>query len=275
MGAIDFSVNKDLLSFLHRTTKARCFVETGTFQGDSLAIAADIFPECFSVEISPVYYESAKKRFASNGNITIEREPSPDFLRRHSQLFNSRPTLFWLDAHWCAAEHTTDEDSQSPLIAELEALDRLHPESTVLIDDARLYLSPPPKPHRVHEWPSFHEVVATLMKLGPTHRLMIYNDVIVFYPGSAASSVLKFAHAHGTDWLAIKHAAERYSGLHGSLRKSIESMRDELRQAELSIDGARSGWFPWFLNPAVWDARSKRDKLRLRVDELSRFLEKA
>src|SRR6267142_452302 len=87
MGAINFSIDEPLLAEITQLTSAHLFVETGTFQGDSLAIARRYFNECWSVELSAHYFESAKERFAGSDKIHLFNEPSPAFLHKHQELF--------------------------------------------------------------------------------------------------------------------------------------------------------------------------------------------
>ncbi len=203
MGAISFSIDKKLLQLFRQRLQAAMFVETGTYQGDSLNVAADIFDECHSIELSYDLYEAAQRKFASRANIKLHQGESATILNAASEQFAERPVVFWLDAHWCVGENTAGQDSQSPLRDELRAIRRLHPQSVVLIDDARLYLCPPPEPHRFADWPDFHDIVILLQSLSQHHQLMILNDVIMFYPKSIQEDMALFARRHGVDWLML------------------------------------------------------------------------
>jgi hypothetical protein len=210
MGAISFSLDERLLNLLTEALPLQTFVETGTFKGETLRLAFPLFEECHSVELSPELYEAAIRQFGSQTGVHLYHGPSPEFLRARRDRFASVPTLFWLDAHWCVAEQTAGGESQSPLLAELEAINALHPQSVLLIDDARLYLCPPPVPHRSGDWPDFHSVVQALLLLSPRHRLMVLNDVILFYPDSLRAVVSAYAREWGGDWLVIASDARKY-----------------------------------------------------------------
>lgn len=255
MGAINFSIDPQLLELLRLKTGAECFVETGTFEGESLNIAAKLFPECHSVEISPDYHRKAQERFAGAPGISLALAPSPEFLHQHREYFASRATVFWLDAHWCAAKHTGESDGQSPLMRELRALRPLHPQSTILIDDARLYLAPPPAPHRVGEWPDFHEVVKCLLETSRRHRLMVLNDVIFFYPEEAGNCIRDYAVQNGIDY-------QQQSLLTPELLPHNKALAQEAALYQTLYLRHRANPFPWILNPAAWVARHRRDKIR-------------
>jgi hypothetical protein len=218
MGAISFSVDKELLQFFQQRLQIRTFVETGTYQGGSLNVAAEFFPECHSIEMSPELYENAKKQFAGRTHIKLYQGESAATLAANSVHFAERPVLFWLDAHWCVGENTAGQDSQSPLREELRAIGKLHPQSVVLIDDARYYLCPPPIPHRFTDWPDFHDLVIILLSLSNQHRLMIFNDVLLFYPENIRSDMAAFAHQQGVDWLMMAH---------NSRQLQLQQMRDQ------------------------------------------------
>jgi hypothetical protein len=202
MGAISFSLDENLVAFFVRELPLERFVETGAFKGDSLEIARRRFSACHSVEMSPKLYEQTLARFAGIGNIKLEQSDSPAFLRRHCKEFAAMPALFWLDAHWCEASDTSGKESQSPLLDELTAIHSLQPDSVILIDDARLYLSAPPPPHNCAHWPDFHSVLTALLKLSSQHRLTVFNDVIIFYPDRIAPAMFEYARRNGVDWLA-------------------------------------------------------------------------
>ncbi|MGO8696722.1 MAG: hypothetical protein ACLQVY_03250 [Limisphaerales bacterium] len=205
MGAITFSLDERLVEFLARELPLKLFVETGAFHGDSLALAKRFIPECRSVEMSPELFDLVAARFRGEPNVQVQRGDSPSFLREHEAEFAAQPVLFWLDAHWCVSENVSGKSSQSPLLAELGALRSLHPDSVVLIDDARLYLCAPPHPHHYADWPDFHSVLTALLPLSSRHRVTVLNDVITFYPERMAPAMQEFAHRHGVDWLTVTH----------------------------------------------------------------------
>ena len=66
-------------------------------------------------------------------------------------VFAAQPALFWLDAHWCGSADTAGEGAVSPLSGELASIGSLHPQSVILIDDARAYLCAPPPPGHARE----------------------------------------------------------------------------------------------------------------------------
>jgi hypothetical protein len=180
MGAINFSIDPNLLRLFCRELPLEIFFETGTFRGETLRLAHPLFKECNSVELSPEHHAAAEKEFAGVKHVRLHRGESPACLAAHRERLAATPTLFWLDA------------------------------SVVLIDDARLYLCPPPAPHRASDWPDFHEIVQALLALSANHRLMVCNDVLLFYPAAMQPALKAFARDHGADWLHLASLARKY-----------------------------------------------------------------
>ena len=224
MGAIHFSLDERLVALFTRELPVKTFVETGTFRGDTLAMARKYFLECHSGELSPELHGAAVKRFSDDAGITLHLGSSPEFLATMSEELRKIPVFFWLDAHWCSADHTAGQDSQSPLVEELQAIGTLHPDSVILIDDARLYLSTPPAPHAVSDWPDIHDISQALFALSPEHPLTVFDDIIAFYPGRLKPVISQHIHETAVDWLKIagesrKHQARKNKGIRKFLRK--------------------------------------------------------
>jgi hypothetical protein len=210
MGAIHFSIDTGLATLFQRELSLQTFVETGTFEGNTINSMQPLFSRIFSVELSPHYHAKAVERFRDAKGVNLALGESPAFLKNKREEFKASPVLFWLDAHWCSAEHTSGQDSQSPLLQEIEAIGPLHPDSVLLIDDARLYLCPPPKPHRCSDWPDWHDVTLALLKAGVAHRLMVLNDVVILYPARVEKKLREYAFANGVDWLGIANRARSH-----------------------------------------------------------------
>lgn len=224
MGAIHFSLDERLVELFTRELPLTTFVETGTFRGDTLEMARKHFPECHSGELSPELHAAARERFAGDSSITLHLGSSPEFLASLAPVLQEKSVLFWLDAHWCSADHTAGEHSQSPILEELDAIGRLHRDSVLLIDDARLYLSTPPAPHAVADWPDIHDLAGRLFALGPDHRLSVFDDIIAFYPVGLKDTLARHIHHHAVDWLKIagdarKHQARKAKRIRGLLRR--------------------------------------------------------
>jgi glycosyltransferase involved in cell wall biosynthesis len=203
MGAVSFTIDSSLVEFFAERLPIDTFVETGTYRGDAIEVVKPYFERCFSVEFSEEYYIHAAARFQNDPSVTLLKGDSGVVLADLVKRIGEKSILFWLDAHWCADENTTGEMSKCPLVSELGSIDHLSEESVILIDDARLFLCPPGKPHDYSQWPDLNEVLAALARLSDRHNLMVINDVMVYYPRMLKSDLQHYAHAHGVDWLKV------------------------------------------------------------------------
>lgn len=219
MGAVNFSLSPDLVQALSDALPLEVLVETGTFEGDTVAGLLSRFREIHSVELSPHYFEKAKARFANERHVHLAHGDSTSFLMEVVPVLSGRGVLYYLDAHWCVASNTAGDKSQCPLLDEIRAIDRLGETSVIVIDDARLFLAPPPAPHDISQWPYFDEVVTALRHLSDRHELMVVNDVIAFYPPAARESIHGFARRNGVDWLHARQAQQENAALRASLEE--------------------------------------------------------
>ena len=202
MGAVTFSLDLDLVNALKEALPLDVFVETGTFQGDTVELVKDCFLEIHTVELSQEYYDEARARFAGERHIDLIQGDSAAVLAELAPKLRDRSVLYYLDAHWCVAENTAGAISQCPLINEIRAISSLNSNSLIVIDDARFFLAPPTAPHDISQWPRFHQVVSSLLSLSTDHELMVVNDVIAFFPKLAGKAIEAYAQKYGIDWLS-------------------------------------------------------------------------
>jgi hypothetical protein len=210
MGAVSFSIDPELVKALKQLLPLKYFVETGTFEGETIEQVRLLFEEVHSVELSEGYYLQAVERFRSNPEVQLYQGNSEAVLKSLYPRLKGEAVLYWLDAHWCVADKTAGHQSQCPLLQELDAIQKLNLDSAILIDDARLFLCPPPQPHEVSQWPSFDAVVKKLYALSSGHEMMVLNDAILYYPAQIREQVQIYAHAVSIDWLAVLHKSHYY-----------------------------------------------------------------
>lgn len=236
MGAVDFSIDVELMKLLQRELALEVFVETGTFEGEAVARALPLFSEIHTIELSPKYHASASARFRDEPAVQIHHGDSKHALLSLRPTLEHRPVLYWLDAHWCAADGTAGASSQCALLGELAALGTLGERSVVLIDDARLFLSPPPPPHEASDWPRLQQVLDALLPLSARHEVMVVNDVIAFFPGELAASMVEHARSNSVDLLAsvgrVRSLEEQLETLTAALDERLEAINDLTRAAD-------------------------------------------
>ena len=235
MGAVHFSLDTNLIKTIKTILPLDVFVETGTFKGDSIENVKNYFSEIHSVELSEEYFQYCKDRFQTGRAINLYLDNSPVFLKKIQPSISKKSVLYWLDAHWCVADRTAGEKSQCPLLEELKSIKSLNSQSIIIIDDARLFISPPPVPHEISQWPDFESVIQNLKKLSNKHNTMILNDAIVFYPVSIIEIMRNYAHNNSIDWLTVLDKSRDYEILSKQLNEKedeISSLRMVLKERE-------------------------------------------
>jgi hypothetical protein len=181
-------------------------IETGTYKGDSARILASIFAEVVTIELDPALHKRAADRLAGIPAITAVQGSSRD--RLAPLIDRVRPTFYWLDGHWSGGT-TAGENDECPVLDELGAVAEGHPDDCVLIDDARLFLEPPPPPHKPDQWPSLDEIVAAIHTTRPEHRVEVRHDIVVAVPPSASDLVDRFASSPPARASLIRRALSR------------------------------------------------------------------
>ena len=115
------------------------FVETGTYLGDAVAVAARApFRTLWTVEVDPVMAEAARRRFADDPRVQVLVGESTEQLPVALAGMDGAPAMFWLDAHYpkIPGDWTT-----LPLPAELDLVAAYSglAQSVVLTDDRWIY----------------------------------------------------------------------------------------------------------------------------------------
>lgn len=154
------------------------FVETGTFQGTTAVWAGRHFERVYTIEAYRPNYDKAVLEHGRAGNIRFLQGNSAELLPGILDEIHSN-ALFWLDAHWMGIG-SHGENSECPLLQELHHINQSAPAHFILIDDARLFLAPPPLPHNADQWPTIGEVLGELQK--KARYTVILDDVIASVP---------------------------------------------------------------------------------------------
>ena len=180
MGSVHFGAPRAIIEKIQAVFAITTFVETGTYMGDTTAWAAERFAKVVTIEGSPEFHREARDRYHAKQNIDFRLGASQAVLREVVAQFGDHCALFWLDAHWMPGSF--GKDHECPVLAEIAAIRQGSGEHFILIDDARLFLAPPPRPHRATDWP---DLAALLGALPATNYTVVYNDVMVSVPPHA------------------------------------------------------------------------------------------
>lgn len=176
-------VPKELALHLRDCLGLKVFIESGTYKAESTRWAADNFECVITIEAWEKHYQGAVQSYSQQyPNIQWVFGDSRTKLWKVIRELTV-PPLFWLDAHWVGNSVIAHEQKdECPLEQELDAINDhyLAAEMVILIDDARLFLNPPPYPHDPKQWLTYPQVLA---KLNEFPRVVtIKDDVIIAVP---------------------------------------------------------------------------------------------
>ncbi len=171
----------ELIFALQPRMKFDEFVETGTYLGETAAWAAAHFRRVTTIELSRQFHANAVERFRSQPHVRVLNGNSAAVLREIVPAL-ARPTLFWLDAHWSGLD-TAGREMECPLLDEIAIINAAPPVHAVFVDDARLFFSPPPRPHCAAHWPDLATTVAALAASGARY-VALFEDVLIAVPNA-------------------------------------------------------------------------------------------
>ncbi len=205
MGAIRFGVPRELVLWMRDTFRVDVFVETGTNRAETAVWASANFERVFTIEAYGPLHQRAIEAFGNRKNIQFLQGDSRTHIRS-LLTFLDEPAIFWLDAHWCG-EQTFGKSDECPVVGELELLNSSKVAHMVLIDDARLFLAPPPPPHESSHWPDITKICKLLSMYDKNRYVVVHDDVIIAVPDVAKPRLVEFirgkTHKNGLEPPAI------------------------------------------------------------------------
>jgi hypothetical protein len=194
MGNIVFGVLREMVLSLAAQAKIQNFVETGTYQANTALWAAGQFRHAYTIEAAKVLYDAAVTKFGSVPNLHFSFGDSRQCLKTIQESLDG-PALYWLDAHWSGGP-TFGQNNECPLLSEIEQVNLGSSDSIILIDDARLFLSPPPRPHDPDQWPDLLTVLSALAVPRPRRYIIVHQDVIVAVPPKLRRFLIDWVRDH-------------------------------------------------------------------------------
>ncbi len=196
VGIVRFSIDEELIRTIKSALPVSAFVETGTFEAMTTAFVAEHFPIVYTIELSETLHAAASKKLEHFENVTAILGESHTELRRLVEVLGGQSVVYWLDAHWCNSDGTAGKSFECPVLEEIRAIGKLNEESIILIDDARMFLAPPMKPHNSSHWPKLDKLVQELQNTSDVHEVVVANDVIIFYPKKVSDSIYDYCKDH-------------------------------------------------------------------------------
>jgi len=186
MGIVNFGIPVREALAVSKILNLDIFVETGTYKGETALKMSQYFKRVYTIEASENLFKISQRNLKNSNNIVAYLGDSRKIL--NSIIENENNVLFWLDAHWSGG-NTYGENDECPVIEELNAIFKHKKNYAILIDDARLFLAPPPLPHNFLNWPSILDISNTIPK---DFDLLIHDDVIYIFPISYHYEIRKY-----------------------------------------------------------------------------------
>ncbi|MBX7065640.1 MAG: hypothetical protein K1X28_00275 [Parachlamydiales bacterium] len=173
-----------LLEQLQKAFHADRFIESGTFQGDTTFVAAKIFKEVETIELSQDLYWKACNRFQNFPNVKVIQGDSADVLPYLLKNVSHR-ILFYLDGHFTPG--TAKGSENTPVLRELKAIQESGIlDSIILIDDIRFFQSSS-YPERLpalalEDYPDLGKVVEAVLAINASYQICFLGDALLAYP---------------------------------------------------------------------------------------------
>jgi len=196
MGIIHLGPPEELIFRLKETYRIQFFVETGTYLGKTAYWASHHFEEVWTIEAGERLFENTRLKYGNVTNIHFVLGDSRKALKDVCEALKA-PALFWLDSHW-SGDQTYGVEDECPLIHEIRTIIRSPVSHFVMIDDSRMFLSPPPEPHKMEQWPSIAQVIQAFDSENSKYYLVIIEDVIVAVPEFAKTLVAGYCREKNT-----------------------------------------------------------------------------
>lgn len=221
-------LKKEFVKTMKSLFRKNIFFETGTYGGNTTAIAVQIFDKVYSTELSKRMYRNAQKKFKKHKKVRIYHGNSPDLLNKKLSHI-SQDILFWLDAHYCGVG-TARSNSDCPVIEELYAIKKRKKDNCVImIDDLREFYS--------DSWPSIQEAIIALRGINPQYVIISFGDLLLAYPPAKnihisdylqACSISRFFDTHLFNYTVddVLKAEEEIASLQGPERAIFEAYLD-------------------------------------------------
>lgn len=169
------SHKRQVIRNIQKRKRAKVFIETGTFRGDTVESLKDIFSKLYSIELDDKLYQDAKARFKENKKIAIIHGDRGKALSEILDTINDS-VLFWLDGHYDGAgTNTACGELVTPIVKELEIISdhskKTNKRHVILIDDIHCF-------NGEKDYPKLDDFYRLIGKFFPDQEVINCHDII-------------------------------------------------------------------------------------------------
>jgi predicted O-methyltransferase YrrM len=157
---------------LFREREHECFIESGTYLGDTVEFFLPHARRIVSVEMDEHLWRGASERFSRHPHVEVVLgDAEQEIPRIVGEL--GEPALIWLDGHY-SGEGTAHGEQAEPAVAILQRLGAvgLQPGTTIVVDDLRLF-------GRLPELPSLESLISAAHTAWPDADVYMGLDSLV------------------------------------------------------------------------------------------------
>ena len=164
---------RTLIKKFAKKYKAKIFVESGTYLGETTDFCSRIFETVYSIELDKTLFEQAKLKFSTKTNIHLLQGDSGKVIEEILKKINS-PTIFWLDGHYSEGV-TAKGDVNTPILQELTHIFNKSLElHIILIDDARCF-------NGMNDYPTIKYLRDFVLTKNKNLNFEVFDDIIRIY----------------------------------------------------------------------------------------------
>lgn len=116
--------------------KTSIYIETGTYRGRGVAKVLSEYSEIHTIELSKKWFDFNVEKWSKHKHVNVHFGDSKVVLSNLLDSINQPVTIF-LDAHY-SGKHTAMGEEETPILKELELLQKRDFDDLILIDDCRM-----------------------------------------------------------------------------------------------------------------------------------------
>ena len=166
------------IKFLNKKYPSKCFIETGTYKGDTTFDLRNNFKSLYTIELSNELYLNASEKFKKYDNIKVLNGDSGIIIKSLLEKISDSRILFWLDGHYSEGI-TAKSELVTPILNEVISI-RNHEiknaiNHVILIDDAHLFTGS-------DDYPELNSFLEFCSQKFPDREIEIINNIIVINP---------------------------------------------------------------------------------------------